>query len=81
MSGITLSTFGDLIRHGFNLAGHCRACSRHEDFNLAKMPADRRYVGARFRCRSCGGKVSVTVSQVQVSTGEHLNALEKWRRG
>jgi hypothetical protein len=78
---VTLKTFGDLLRHGYLLHGHCRACERHEVIELAACPVDRSYIGARFRCRDCRGIVGVTLSKAVVAGDDHLPALERWRQG
>ncbi|WP_420408722.1 hypothetical protein [Hoeflea sp.] len=79
---IHLQTFGDLVRYGYNLAGWCRPCGRHEDIDLTKLPADRGYVSARFRCKTCGGLVGVTLSQIATSgdNSAYHAALDKWRK-
>tara|TARA_R110002020_G_scaffold150446_1_gene327136 strand:+ start:829 stop:1086 length:258 start_codon:yes stop_codon:yes gene_type:complete len=76
---IILRTFGDLIRHGCKLTGFCRRCSVHKAIDLGAVRPDRVCVGARFKCRACGGAVEVTLSPVE--TGGHSDppALEKWR--
>lgn len=78
---VNLETFGDLLKHGYKLAGHCRKCSIFKDIDLTKLPPKRPYVGARFKCRRCGGSVQVTLSQIQTG-GENPAydaALAKWR--
>lgn len=77
--GITLYTFGDLLRHGYKLTGFCRRCSVHKDIDLAACPADRPYVGARFKCRVCRGGVDITLSQIVTSNADTLPAMERWR--
>jgi ribosomal protein S14 len=76
---ISLKTFGDLLRHGYRLTCHCRPCGRHDEMDLAKLPADRRYVGAKFKCRECGGSVSITVTRIAPGNEHSIEALERWR--
>lgn len=76
---VNLETFGDLLKHGYRLTGHCRGCSVFRDIDLAACPADRPYVGARFKCRTCRGRVEVTLSQIVTGGGGHLPVLERWR--
>ena len=76
---INLVTFGDLLRHGYKLAGWCRPCDRHEDIDLTKLPADRNYVEARFKCRTCGAAVAVTLSQIKTANDAPMPALDRWR--
>jgi hypothetical protein len=78
---VNLEKFGDLLRYGYKLAGHCRPCDRHDDIDLAKLPADRRYVGAKFKCRVCGGPVEITVSRIAAGNEKPIDALDRWRRG
>jgi len=77
--GFTLKTFGDLLDHGYKLSGYCRGCALHRYIDLTKCPAGRGYVGARFKCRDCGGGVEITLSQIVTSNGAHLPALDRWR--
>lgn len=77
--GITLNTFGDLLKHGYNLCGHCRQCGVHRDIDLTGLPPDRVYVGARFKCKACGGKVEITLSQIATASDARLPALDRWR--
>ena len=76
---VNLETFGDLLRHGYKLAGWCRSCDRHEDIDLTRLPADRRYVDARFKCRHCNAGVVITLSQIKTGSDDHMSTLEKWR--
>jgi hypothetical protein len=76
---INLETFGDLLRHGFQLTGHCRSCGVFRDIDLAACPADRPYVGARFKCRDCSGRVDITLSPIRTSNSAPPDALERWR--
>ena len=78
--GITLNTFGDLLRHGYKLCGFCRQCSVHRDIDLSAVPAVRVYVGARFKCRACGGRVEISLSQIVTSHSDNLEAVERWRQ-
>lgn len=77
--GFTLKTFGDLLQHGYKLSGHCRRCSVHRDIDLNAVPADRDYVGARFKCRDCGGGVEITLSKAAIADSGHPPALDRWR--
>jgi len=76
---IRLQTFGDLLKHGYKLSGHCRGCSVHRDIDLAACPPDRNYVGARFKCRTCAGPVEITLSQAVTGNSDVLPGIEKWR--
>lgn len=76
---INLQTFGDLIRHGYKLTGFCRQCGVHKDVDLTALAAERLYVGARFKCKACGGRVEITLSQVVTSNSGENPALAKWR--
>lgn len=76
---INLHTFSDLLRHGYRLTGFCRACGVHKDIDLAACPPEQDYVGARFKCRACGGRVEVTLSPIRTSNSATLEALERWR--
>jgi len=76
---ITLKTFGDLLRHGYKLSGHCRRCSVHKDIDLTAVRPEREYVGATFKCRTCGGKVEITLSPIKTGDTASLPALERWR--
>lgn len=76
---VNLETFGDLLRHGYKLAGHCRRCSVHKLIDLAQCPVGQPYVGARFKCRSCGGAVEITLSPARTGNEAPLPALERWR--
>jgi hypothetical protein len=76
---ITLKTFGDLIRHGFRLTGFCRRCGVHKDIDLSAVPPERVYVGARFKCRGCAGKVDITLSPLLTGGGAVSPALDRWR--
>lgn len=76
--GITLKTFGDLLRHGYKLTGFCRRCGVHKDIDLAAVPADRVYVGASFKCRACSGKVEITLSPASTG-GADMPTLDRWR--
>jgi hypothetical protein len=78
-NAINLHTFGDLLRHGFRLTGFCRTCGVHKDIDLAACPADRVYVGARFKCRTCCGRVEITLSPIKASNDVHMSTLAKWR--
>lgn len=78
---INLETFADLLRHGYRLAGFCRRCGVHKDIDLALCPANRDYVGARFKCRACSGYVSMTLSQIRTGGDAHMPALDRWRKG
>ena len=80
MTGITLNTFGDLLRYGYRLTGYCRQCGVHKDIDLTALPADRSYVGARFKCQVCAGRVEMTLSQIAATREGHLPALDRWRR-
>jgi hypothetical protein len=80
MTGITLKTFGDLLRHGYKLTGFCRQCGVHKDIDLTAVPAERVYVGARFKCQVCAGRVEMTLSQIAAGGEGHLPALDRWRR-
>ncbi|MGJ8570407.1 MAG: hypothetical protein ACSHXI_06890 [Hoeflea sp.] len=77
---ISLQTFGDLLRHGYKLTGHCRRCSVHKDVDLTVLPPDRLYVGAKFKCRDCGGPVEITLSQINTGSKAALPALDRWRK-
>ncbi len=77
---VTLRTFGDLLRHGYKLTGHCRHCGVHRDIDLTRCPAARDYVGARFKCRGCAGKVEISLSQIVTSNDSSLPAIDKWRK-
>lgn len=77
---VTLNTFGDLLRHGYKLTGHCRRCGVHRDIDLAACPADRVYVGARFKCRACSARVDFTLSPIRTSNSGENPALSKWRK-
>jgi hypothetical protein len=77
---ITLNTFGDLLRHGYKLCGHCRLCSVHKDIDLTALPPDRVYVGARFTCRDCSGRVEITLSQIETASDSILPAIDIWRK-
>lgn len=48
----------------------------HRDIDLTNSPADRDYVGARFKCRGCAGKVEITLSQIVTGNDAHLPTLE-----
>ncbi|MBC7280058.1 hypothetical protein [Hoeflea sp.] len=74
-----MKTFADLIRHGYNLSGHCRACSVHRDIDLTQCPPARPYVGARFKCRACGGAVMISLSKTVISNDAPIPALDRWR--
>jgi len=76
---VSLQTFGDLLLLGYKLSGHCRRCSVHRDIDLTAVPAERSYINAPFKCRDCGGKVEITLSQVVTSTSANLPGLERWR--
>ena len=78
---VSLQTFGDLLRHGYELTGYCRGCGVHRDIELTKLSADRHYVGTRFKCRHCGAAVAITLSQIENSgnNSAYYAALEKWR--
>jgi len=76
---VNLHTFGDLRRHGYKLTGHCRRCGVHRDIDLANCTADRDYVGARFKCRDCGGGVEITLSQIVTSNSDVLPGVDRWR--
>lgn len=78
-NAINLRTFGDLVRHGYRLTGFCRPCGVHKEIDLASCPADRVYVGARFKCRTCSGRVDITLSLIRTSNSEPPEALERWR--
>ena len=80
-NAINLQTFGDLLRHGFRLSGFCRTCGVHKDIDLAACPADRVYVGARFKCRNCRGRVDITLFPICTANETSLPALDRWRRG
>jgi len=80
MPPVVLDTFADLIRHGYRLHGTCRGCGKSHDVNLFECPSDRSYVGARHRCRDCGGSVMITLSKIVTSSDAHLPALNRWRR-
>ena len=80
-NAINLQTFGDLLRHGFRLTGFCPTCGVHKDIDLAECPADRVYVGARFKCRTCRGRVEITLSPIRTSNKAPPEALERWRKG
>lgn len=76
---INLSTFADLIRHGYRLSGHCRRCGVHRNIDLTRCPPSRSYVGARFKCRACGSPVAISLSQVVTSNDGASPALDRWR--
>jgi hypothetical protein len=78
---INLETFGDLLRHGYKLTGFCRQCGVHKDIDLTATPAERPYVGTRFKCRACSGRVDITLSQITTGGNGHQHALERWRGG
>ena len=77
--GFTLKTFGDLLRHGYKLSGHCRRCSVHKGIDLTRCPSDREYVGARFKCRACGSQIDISLSQIVTSNNAHSPSLDRWR--
>ncbi|MCC0033737.1 MAG: hypothetical protein H6887_00565 [Hoeflea sp.] len=79
--GITLRTFGDLIRHGYQLTGYCGRCSVHKMIDLTNPDPDRPYVGAKFKCRDYEGSVQITLSQIEKRNDAHLPALDRWRNG
>lgn len=80
-NAINLQTFGDLLRHGFRLTGFCRTCGVHKEIDLSACPVERSYVGARFKCRKCRGRVEITLSPIRTSNSAPPEALERWRRG
>lgn len=77
--GITLQTFGDLLKHVYKLSGRCHRCSVHKDVDLTVLAPIRVYVGARFECRACGGRVEITLRQIVTGSDDNLTALVKWR--
>ena len=80
-NAINLQTFGDLMRHGYRLTGFCRTCGVHKEIDLAACPAGRVYVGARFKCRQCRGRVDITLSPIRTANDSPVAALDRWRKG
>jgi len=80
VSAVILETFGDLLRHGYRLHGTCRNCGASREIDLTLCPANRSYVGSRFRCRDCGGSAMITLSKIVTSSDAHLPALNRWRK-
>ncbi|WP_417423535.1 hypothetical protein [Hoeflea sp.] len=76
---VILATFGDLLKHGYRLNGTCRDCRVNRDVDLANCPAERTYVGQRFKCRDCGSSVMISLSQIVTCRDGPLEALDKWR--
>lgn len=77
---ITLSTFGDLLRHGFRLVAYCPGCKVHRELDLSRYPAGQRYIKKVFRCAKCGAVGSINVSQAVTGGDGHLPELERWRK-
>ena len=60
---IIITTFGDLLEHGYSLTGYCPTCkSGGRKLDLAAMPAKAEYVGRRFVCRDCSGLMDISVA-------------------
>ena len=76
---VILSTFADLIRHGYRLCGFCRQCGVHRDIDLSRCPPERSYIGALFKCRDCGSVAAITMSQIKTGSETFSPALEQWR--
>lgn len=51
---VTVATFGDLLKHGFKLHGHCRGCGINKDVDLTQPAPERSFVNQRFKCWACG---------------------------
>ena len=59
MPPVIISTFADLINHGFKLHGSCSGCCINRDIDLNRCPPGRTFVRQRFKCRACGSSVSI----------------------
>lgn len=79
MPPVIISSFADLVEHGFKLNGTCRGCGVNRDVDLARCPPGRTFVNQRFKCRDCGSSVMITLSKIVTSNDEAIPALDKWR--
>ena len=59
---IVLSTFGSLLRNGYEMSVSCWRCERRVSIDLAAFSPEASYIGRRFRCTGCGERCTPTIS-------------------